>query len=196
MNSRNKTKNARNFSLDLSEVNEQSDDELSIRSFERKTKLNDKRNSIGAMSLEIDNKTKTLKLNSIGSVERKVKFSSTFEDSDSNEDHKDIQSGNEASDSQYESQDSSGSSKVRHRKISAPNQHYNSNNNATRNISDSTPEVTDSKNEIEHFRKVSSVMPPMALNRRDSRVQIFEDPESGVRRKNLRVIKFKNNYFF
>lgn len=183
MNFRNKTHNARNFSIDLSEVNEQSDDEMSIRSFERKTKINDKRGSIGAMSLEIDNKTKTLTLNSVGLVEKKVKFSSKFEDSDSNEDHKEVPSGNEASDSQYESQDSCGSLKMRQRKVSASNQHYN-NNCPIRNSSESksaahyTSEVNDTKNDIENLRSLS-----LGLNRRDSRVQIFEDPESGVRFK-------------
>lgn len=189
MNARNKIKNTRNFNLDLNEVNEQSDDEMSIRSFERKAKTCDKRNSIGAMSLEIDNKTKTLKLNSIGSVERKVKFSSKFEDSDSNEDHKEIQSGNEASDSQYESQDSCGSLKLRQRKISAPNQHYNS--SATRKISDSKSPSSHTPEDIENIRKISSV-PSMALNRRDSRVQIFEDPESGVKSLKISEIKIKN----
>lgn len=158
-------KNGRNFSTDLSEVNEQSDDEMSNRSFERNLRFNEKRNSIGALSMEIDNKTKTIKLSTISNNDKKVKF--TNDDSESiEEQHKD---GNETSDSQYESQDSNGSLKttIRQRKISLP---------AFRKISDSKPiSPYIEENEIRRMSMVPS------MNRRDSRLQIFSDPESGVR---------------
>ena len=160
MNFRNKIRNTRNFSMDLSEVNEQSDDELSNRRFNN---LNSNRNSVA--SLDVDRK-KLPKLNNSIINERKVKFSSACDDSDSNEDHKEVQNNsNDGSDSQYESQDSTGSLK-------------------TRNISDSNEKCIDTieviTDDSEYPRKMS-VIGSGVRNRRDSRVQIFEDPDSGVK---------------
>lgn len=174
MNFRNTVRNTRNFSLDLSEVNEQSDDELSNRFYERKSNVSSKRNSITSFSTEGDKK-KFPKLNNSVINERKVKFSSACEDTDSNEDHKEVQNSNDGSDSQYESQDSSGSLKVIRQRKNLPQE------NIKRKISDTNEKNIDTieviTDDIDSPRKLSVV----GRNRRDSRVQIFEDPDSGVK---------------
>lgn len=157
--------------MDLSEVNEQSDDELSNRSFnERKPKLNDKRLSLGAIQTES-------KFKGLDDSSRKVKFTN-FEDSDSNDDRKENINN---SDSQYESQDSNGTPKmnnVRHRKISPCKQSYG--RKISENHIETISQYVGEDQPRMDGRKISVSAPPTALNRRDSKLQIFADPESGV----------------
>jgi hypothetical protein len=174
---RNKSRDLRNFSIDLSEVNEQSDDEISNRSFIfRKQKENDKRLSLGTIT--IDSKLKSI---DESSNNKKVKFT-TFEDSDSNDDRKENHSNDLSTDSQYESQDSSTPklNTVRHRKISPAFRQ-------SLDKKDFIETISQHVSEDQKARKISMGAPPSnLLNRRDSTMQIFTDPESGVRfKKNL-----------
>lgn len=191
LNLRNKSRGLRTFSLDLSEVNEQSDDESSNPSFTgQRTKLNDKRASLGTIT--IDRKLKSI---DESAASRKVKFSN-FDDSDSNEDRevRENHSNELSTDSQYESQDSNGTPKntVRHRKIS-PAYKQNFNRKYSENCVETISQHVSDEMAKTNARKISaSACPPSLLNRRDSKLQIFADPESGVGDlyfKNFNVIK-------
>lgn len=155
---------------------------MSNRSFnERKNRLNEKRHSLGTIT--IDNKLERID----EATNRKVKFSN-FEDSDSNDDRKEAQS----TDSQYESQDSSYPQKptsVRHRKISPAHRQ-----NFGRKYSDNCIETISQSVSDNALRKISTgTLPPSLMNRRDSKVQVFADPESGVRTSLL--ITLNNPHF-